>query len=128
MSLRSNFRRACGWQAREGLPTAGFTTGNARPIVCGVRLQPEERAIIKAVVARRDPEARVYLFGSRADVKARGGDIDLLIDSRSLGRSQLRQIRLDLQDRLGVQHFDLVLLGSNPSAFARAVAPHAVPL
>jgi uncharacterized protein len=93
-----------------------------------VRLPPEERATIKAIVARRDPDARIFLFGSRTDPDARGGDIDLLIESGSLDRAQLRQIRLDLQDGLGPQQIDLVLLGPSPSAFARAVAEHALPL
>jgi predicted nucleotidyltransferase len=93
-----------------------------------MRLRPEERETIKQVVARRDPRARVYLFGSRAKPAVRGGDIDLLIESETLGRSEVRQIRLDLQDRLGMQHFDLVLLGPRPSAFARAVAEEAVAL
>mgnify|MGYP001610847088 CR=1 FL=1 len=93
-----------------------------------MRLQPEERAAIKAVVARRDPRARVYLFGSRTDPNARGGDIDLLIATETLGRADLRQIRLDLQDCLGAQHFDLVVLGPRPSVFARAVAEDAVAL
>ena len=93
-----------------------------------VRLDPEEREGIKAVVARRDAHARVFLFGSRTDPDARGGDIDLLIASETLGRADLRQIRIDLQDRLGPQHFDLVVLGPQPSAFARAVAERAVAL
>jgi predicted nucleotidyltransferase len=93
-----------------------------------VRLEPDERAAIKAVIARRDPAARVFLFGSRTDPAARGGDIDLLIASSSLGRAELREIRLDLQDRLDPQHFDLVVLGPQPTAFARAVATGAVAL
>jgi predicted nucleotidyltransferase len=97
-------------------------------MVSPVRLDPTERDAIKTAVARRDPLARVYLFGSRTDPKSRGGDIDLLIASAGLSRSDLRQLRIDLQDRLGRQHFDLVLLGPQPSAFARSIADKAIPL
>ncbi len=93
-----------------------------------VRLEPEEREAIKAVVARRDAHARVFLFGSRTNPDARGGDIDLLIASQTLDRADLRQIRIDLQDSLGPQHIDLVVLGRQPSTFARAVAEKAVAL
>ena len=38
-----------------------------------VRLSMEEVETIKSTVTGEDPEARVYLFGSRADDNARGG-------------------------------------------------------
>jgi predicted nucleotidyltransferase len=117
-----------GFRASENLRIPGFTAPANRVMVSGMRLRPEERETIKAVVARRDPQARVYLFGSRTDSAARGGDLDLLIDSATLGRPDVRQLRLNLQDCLGAQHFDLVLLGPRPSAFARAVATEAVAL
>jgi predicted nucleotidyltransferase len=97
-------------------------------MVLGVRLEPIEREAIKEIVARRDPSARVFLFGSRTRPDARGGDIDLLIASEKLARGDLRQIKLDLQDRLGMQHFDLVVLGMQPSAFVRAIAEEAIAL
>jgi len=93
-----------------------------------MRLTPQQRQAILAVVHRYDPHARVGVFGSRLDPARRGGDIDLLIHSDRLNRTLLREIRLDLQDVLGEQHFDLVVHGASPGAFARAAAREEVPL
>jgi hypothetical protein len=57
-----------------------------------------------------------------------GGDIDLLIHSDRLDRAALRDLRIDLQDALGAQHFDLVLHGNTPGAFARQAAAESIPL
>jgi hypothetical protein len=80
--------------------TSGFTEANGRFIVNGVRLQPDECDATKTTVARRDPQARVFPFGSRLDAGARGGDIDLPLTSDGRNRADLRQTRPDLQDRL----------------------------
>jgi hypothetical protein len=57
-----------------------------------------------------------------------GGDIDLLIHSDQLDRAALRDLRIDLQDALGAQHFDLVLHSNTPGAFARQAAAESIPL
>jgi predicted nucleotidyltransferase len=44
-----------------------------------MRLSDAERGAIRRAIADFDPEAMVYLFGSRTDDTKRGGDIDLLI-------------------------------------------------
>ena len=93
-----------------------------------MRLTDHERRAILAQVRRHDPQARVRIFGSRARDDVRGGDIDLLIYSDRLNRAALRELRIDLQDALGQQHFDLILHGRRPSAFARSVAGKAVSL
>jgi uncharacterized protein len=93
-----------------------------------MRLSLAERAIIKQLVARHDSEAKVKLFGSRVDDTQRGGDIDLLIESFSLNREKLRALRLELEDNLGEQKIDIVLLGEDPTAFACAIAEDAIPL
>ena len=42
-----------------------------------MRLEPEEVDGILVAVRSFDPDAQVYLFGSRVDDRKRGGDIDL---------------------------------------------------
>lgn len=93
-----------------------------------MRLTLQQRHAILAQVRRYDPHAIVRLFGSRARDDTRGGDIDLVIHSDRFDRATLRELRLDLQDALGEQHFDLVLHGRRPSAFVRNVDREAVSL
>lgn len=46
-----------------------------------MRLTPAQIALIKsAATGLAGPEAHVRLFGSRLDDKARGGDVDLLLE------------------------------------------------
>ena len=60
-------------------------------------------------VWRQDPEARIILFGSRADDRAKGGDIDLLVISDRIGLREEWKIRRDVLDRIGWQKLDLVV-------------------
>jgi predicted nucleotidyltransferase len=84
----------------------------------------EEEIGVKDSVERLDREAELYLFGSRLDDRARGGDIALLIRSQKLGRKELRRIRLDFFARFGEQKLDLILDdGHNDDPFIRLVNP-----
>ena len=65
--------------------------------------------MIREVAAESDPEAEVFLFGSRARDEARGGDIDLLIMSLRIGADERRRMKLKLMDRLGERKIDLVV-------------------
>src|SRR5688572_26403964 len=76
---------------------------------CVMRLSPSQAQAIRTAVARQDPAARVILFGSRADDHARGGDIDLLVISESLGLRDEWRIRRDILDEIGWQKLDLIV-------------------
>lgn len=84
-----------------------------------MRLTPEEQHIIKAAVAAQDPQAEVWLFGSRADDSKRGGDIDLLIFSQIVGSSEESNIWWELQDKLGEQKIDIVVAKDLSEPFVR---------
>ena len=62
------------------------------------------------------PDARVRLFGSRTDDSARGGDIDLLVETdRPIDRPVVVSARIgaDLQRALGDRRIDVLLLAPN---------------
>ncbi len=91
-----------------------------------VRLSHIERATLTQLFQKYlavYPDARVYLFGSRADLNARGGDLDLLIVLTATAEEayQLRRtLIIAIKDELGDQRIDLILsTEKNPSAFVR---------
>jgi uncharacterized protein len=74
-----------------------------------VRLKPREREAISAQTANLVPGAETYVFGSRTDPAARGGDIDLLLlTEERLALGTVRRIRRAILDRIGEQKLDIV--------------------
>lgn len=84
-----------------------------------MRLSEFEIRVIKGTVGALDPEAKVYLFGSRVDDAARGGDIDLLIMSAKLTNEDKTKIRVRLYDILGEQKIDLIIAKDTADPFVR---------
>ena len=86
-----------------------------------MRLSQSQCAAIREAVLIRDPNAQILLFGSRADDRRRGGDIDLLVLSDRLGFEDVWPIRRDILDRIGWQKLDLIVekSGKKHSAIAR---------
>jgi predicted nucleotidyltransferase len=78
-----------------------------------MRLTAKQQAAIVGAVGRQDPDARIILFGSRADDHAKGGDIDLLIVSDRIGLHQEWEIRRDILDEIGWQKLDLIVRRGN---------------
>ena len=78
-----------------------------------MRLTPEQiQAIKQTAQAVLGEDARVILFGSRADDTRRGGDIDLLFETsqRVAHRSQtLNALYVALIRRLGDRKLDILL-------------------
>jgi len=87
-----------------------------------MRITEEERTEITRAISRQDPLAVVYLFGSRADDRARGGDLDLLVLSETIGISERLDILAELHGKLGEQKIDLVVYPDLTSPFARIAA------
>ena len=70
--------------------------------------EKEQKAIIEAVKSL-DPEAQIYLFGSRVDDSKKGGDIDLLIISDKISSfKQKSQIHWLIVEKLGEQKLDIL--------------------
>lgn len=86
-----------------------------------MRLAEAQRKVITDTVREVDPDARLFLFGSRARDQERGGDIDLLCLSGAIDRRQRRQIRRRILDRLGEQKLDLVVEENAEKPFVRLI-------
>jgi len=74
-----------------------------------MRLSPSMLAAIREETHRLDPSAEVWLFGSRVDDDAKGGDIDLLVVSDQLSFDAQLRLRMAILDRIGWQQLDLMV-------------------
>ncbi len=75
-------------------------------IKCGtiMRLNREQVQAINQIVHRKAGEtAKVYLFGSRLDDAARGGDVDLLVETDArIPRLKHARMKMELEQLLGL--------------------------
>ncbi len=74
-----------------------------------MRLEANQLKAIQEEVRRFDPASEIYLYGSRVDDSARGGDIDLLVVSDTLGFRDVLRLRTAILDRIGWQQLDLAV-------------------
>ena len=91
-----------------------------------MRLSKTEIEAISQTIRRLDDQARICLFGSRADDRKRGGDIDLLILSEKLSESDRGTIRLILHEKLGEQKIDIVIARDLSDPFVRVALSEGV--
>ncbi|HLE18987.1 MAG TPA: nucleotidyltransferase domain-containing protein [Syntrophales bacterium] len=84
-----------------------------------MRLSQTEIEAISQTIRSLDDQARIRLFGSRADDAKKGGDIDLLILSEKLSESDRGMIRLRLHEKLGEQKIDIVIARDLSDPFVR---------
>jgi uncharacterized protein len=87
--------------------------------ILGMRLSDEERNAILDAVRHEDPDAEVWLFGSRADDRKLGGDIDIAVRSSRVDRVRRRAIRAAIHDRIGLQRIDIVISADGADPFFR---------
>ena len=93
-----------------------------------MRLSAKEIKILLSVFNIYDDKASLYLFGSRADNKQLGGDIDLLVHSKVIDKMQLRKIKWQLMEQLGEQKIDLLLSKELLEPFVRLILPDSIKL
>ena len=84
-----------------------------------MRLTQEEILIIKESIHQLDPKAKIYLFGSRVDVKKRGGDIDLLILSKILTPKDTLTIKHSFFKEMEEQKVDIVISKNKSDPFVQ---------
>ncbi len=93
-----------------------------------MRLTQQEVKTIQQSVGEVDPNAKLILFGSRTIDEARGGDIDLLIESCVIDSKKKRDLRDQLFHRLGAQKVDLFVTKDYSEPFARVARSKGVEL
>ena len=93
-----------------------------------MRLNTNEISTIKRELLALDPEASIYLFGSRTNDAAKGGDIDLLIESNQFDMRTKAAYRWALMEELGEQKIDLVIHSEKNYAFVKQIKSHAIKL
>jgi len=84
-----------------------------------MRLHESERQAIIQSIRSADPDAAVYLFGSRVNDVAKGGGIDLLELSKKINLTAKLDILARLHQQLGDQKIDLVIYPDLSRPFAR---------
>ncbi len=84
-----------------------------------MRLSKTEIDAINQTIRCLDDQARIRLFGSRADDAKKGGDIDLLILSEKLSESDRGTIGLRLHEKLGEQKIDIGIARDLSDPFVR---------
>ncbi|BDQ02002.1 MAG: hypothetical protein KatS3mg036_0920 [Ignavibacterium sp.] len=92
-----------------------------------MRLSKAEIEILREALREIDPDAKLYLFGSRLFDDRRGGDIDLLVVSKKLTKKDLRKIKRAFYNKFGEQRIDIILdNGSSDDPFITKVRSEAV--
>ena len=84
-----------------------------------MRLTEQQVSIIKKEISNKDVDAKIYLFGSRVDDNALGGDIDLLVLSKKIDFSQKIKIQAQLFIKLNEQQVDLLVAQNTEKPFVQ---------
>lgn len=86
-----------------------------------MRLSHEEQAAITDAVRQADADAQIYLFGSRVNDTAKGGDIDLLVLSKKINLMAKLEILAQLHLKLGERKIDVAVYPDASRPFPRLV-------
>lgn len=84
-----------------------------------MRLKRDQTDFLKRTIKKYLPDATIYLIGSRANDRLKGGDIDILvIDEKELTGQEKRNIKLSCYKELGQQKIDIISFKRDePSTF-----------
>ena len=93
-----------------------------------MRLANEEQSAISDTIHQADADAMIYLFGSRADDAAKGGDIDLLVLPKKINLMMKLEILAQLHQRLGERKIDIAIYPDTTRPFPRMVMQEGVRL
>ncbi|MEP6926041.1 MAG: nucleotidyltransferase domain-containing protein [Ginsengibacter sp.] len=89
-----------------------------------MRLTEKEISTIKKNILSFDTDAKIYLFGSRVNDKAKGGDIDVLIISNKIGFNEKLKITTGIFKEIEEQKIDLVVKKDFNDVFVKMIEPY----
>ena len=93
-----------------------------------MRLSPIEIAHIKECLVGFDPNATVFLFGSRTDDTKKGGDIDLLIFSQTMDLHLKLELKGKLFQLFEEQKIDIIIEPDSSKPFVKLILEEAIKL
>jgi predicted nucleotidyltransferase len=93
-----------------------------------MRLANEEQSVISDTIYQSDADAQIYLFGSRVNDAAKGGDIDLLVLSKKINLMAKLDILVQLHQKLGDRKIDIAVYPDAIRPFPRMVMREGVRL
>jgi predicted nucleotidyltransferase len=82
-----------------------------------MRLSKQEQQAVSQAIHEADMSASIYLFGSRVDDEARGGDIDLLVLSKKIKLLDKLSILSQLHRQLGERKIDIAVFPNAEAPF-----------
>lgn len=93
-----------------------------------MRLTPHEHHTLVQAITTADPDAQIWLHGSRVRDEARGGDIDLLVMSQRIGLKEKLDVLAQLHAALGDRKIDLIVSRDEQRPFVRLAMAQGVRL
>ena len=91
-----------------------------------MRLKSCEIESIKNIIKTFDEEAKVYLFGSRVDDKKKGGDIDILIESKKIDFKTYLKIKAKFLKIFGDRKIDIIIDNGKENSFIKTIQKEAI--
>jgi uncharacterized protein len=82
-----------------------------------MRLSTQEQQAVSHAIHKADRDASIYLFGSRVDDAAKGGDIDLLVLSKKIKLMDKLSILSQLHHQLGERKIDIAVFSDAKAPF-----------
>ena len=86
-----------------------------------MRLSPREINNLLQSVSHLDPDAKLYLFGSRTRDDVKGGDIDIALLTDKLSLKDKVEIKYSFFKEFGEQKIDIVLIKNPEQAFWKVI-------
>jgi predicted nucleotidyltransferase len=95
-----------------------------------MRITEYQKNMIVEAVVNIDPNAKIWLFGSRVDDSKKGGDIDIAIFSEKIDKNVMQkiQVKRSICDRIGEQKIDIVTTNSGKEPIFRLAVAEGIKL